>query len=180
MNRFIIPIVILLGSLLYSWFWNCYRKPECLGMMQPTAIEQTMMPAMADTTTIVEDTIQVELTPEEKVLFEPLDVYFESGKSTITRTNELENFLKTAKAYLEKNPDAKLSLTGHTDSDGSEATNNPLSLKRAGIVKNILVTDGFSPDNLETFGKGESEPIADESTPDGKAKNRRVSIRLMK
>lgn len=180
MNRFIIPIVILLGSLLYSWFWNCYRKPECSGMMQPTAIEQTMTPALADTTTIVEDTVQVELTPEEKVLFEPLDVYFESGKSTITRTAELENFLKTAKAYLEKNPDEKLSLTGHTDSDGSEATNNPLSLKRAGIVKNILVTDGFSPDNLETFGKGESEPIADESTPDGKAKNRRVSIRLMK
>jgi outer membrane protein OmpA-like peptidoglycan-associated protein len=182
MNRLLIPLLILLGSLLFSWFWNCNRKDYCPDC-QPKAIvaEVAAAPVVADTVTVqTEDTTQANLTPEEKVLFEPLDVYFQSGKSSINRTEEINTWLTAAKAYLEKNPNEKLSLAGHTDSDGDDASNVALSEKRASIVKAILVKDGFADAGLTVIGKGESEPIAENDTPENKAKNRRVSIRLIK
>lgn len=179
MNRFLIPLLILLGSLLFSWFWNCNRKDFCPDCQPKAAVAAA--PIVADTVTVqTEDTTQAMLTPEEKVLFEPLDVYFQSGKSSINRTEEINTWLTTAKAYLEKNPNEKLSVTGHTDSDGDDALNIALSEKRAGIVKAILVKDGFADAKLTVIGKGESEPIAENDTPENKAKNRRVSIRLIK
>ncbi len=179
MNRLLIPLLILLGSLLFSWFWNCNRKDYCPDCQPKAAVAAA--PIVADTVTVpTEDTTQANLTPEEKVLFEPLDVYFQSGKSSINRTEEINTWLTTAKAYLEKNPNEKLSVTGHTDSDGDDASNVALSEKRAGIVKAILVKDGFSDAGLTVIGKGESEPIAENDTPENKAKNRRVSIRLIK
>jgi OOP family OmpA-OmpF porin len=146
------------------------------------AVEQTVVsPAIADTiSAISSDTVQANLTEEEKLLFEPLDVYFESGRSTISRNEELEKWLSIAKTYLEKNPNEKLSITGHADSDGSEESNLVMSQKRAALVKSILSKEGFNEGNLEVIGKGESDPIADNATLEGKAKNRRVSIRLIK
>lgn len=182
MNRFLIPLLILLGSLLFSWFWNCNRKDYCPDCQpKATVAEVAPAPAVADTiATPTEDTTQLNLTPEEKILFAPLDVYFESGRSSIIHTEEIDAWLATAKKYLEKNPNEKLSLTGHTDSDGDDATNVKLSERRAGIVKGILAKEGFAAANLEVIGKGEAEPIAENDTPENKAKNRRVSIRLIK
>ena len=71
-------------------------------------------------------------------------------------------------------------MTGHTDSDGDDVSNISLSERRAAIVKGILAKQGFNSDNLQLIGKGESEPIAENDTPENKAKNRRVSIRLIK
>jgi outer membrane protein OmpA-like peptidoglycan-associated protein len=176
MNKILIPLLILLGSLIYSWFWNCIRKPECT-VSEPVAVEQTLA---APDTTVVEVTPPPVLTEEEQVLFSPLDVYFESGKSSISRNAEIDSWLSTAKTYLEKNPNEKLSVTGHTDDDGPEESNQLLSVKRANLVKDILTKEGFGASNLEVFGKGESEPIADNATEEGKSKNRRVSIRLIK
>ncbi len=179
MNRLLIPLLILLGSLLFSWFWNCNRKDYCPDCQPKAAVAAA--PIVADTVAVqTEDTTQAMLTPEEKVLFEPLDVYFQSGKSSINRTEEINTWLATAKAYLEKNPNEKLSVTGHTDSDGDDASNLALSERRAGIVKGILVKDGFGDAGLTVVGKGEVEPIAENDTPENKAKNRRVSIRLIK
>lgn len=179
MNRLLIPLLILLGSLLFSWFWNCNRKDYCPDCQPKAAVAAA--PIVADTVTVqTEDTTQAMLTPEEKVLFEPLDLYFQSGMSSINRTEEINTWLTTAKAYLEKNPNEKLSVTGHTDSDGDDPLNIALSEKRAGIVKAILVKDGFVDTGLTVIGKGESEPIAENDTPENKAKNRRVSIRLIK
>jgi OOP family OmpA-OmpF porin len=182
MNRLLIPLLILLGSLLFSWFWNCNRKDYCPDCQPKASVtELASVPVLADTVTVqAEDTTQANLTPEEKVLFEPLDVYFQSGKSSINRTEEINAWLSTAKTYLEKNPNEKLSLTGYTDSDGDDDSNIVLSKKRAGIVKAILVKDGFADADLTLIGKGETEPIADNDTPENKAKNRRVSIRLIK
>lgn len=141
-----------------------------------------MAPAVtADTTTtIAKDTTQKAMPEEEQVLFEPLNVYFESGKSSLNRSEEVTNWLATAKKYLDKNPSAKLSVVGNTDSDGTDESNVSLSARRAELVKGILVKDGFSAEKLETSGKGEANPIADNATDEGKAKNRRVSISLIK
>lgn len=174
MNRLLIPLLIVLGSFLYSWFWNCSetRRPTCMAEEPMAVVEETVAPA------VVEE-VEPEMTEEEKLLFTPLDVYFEVAKSGINRNAEVENFLTTAKAYLEQHPDSKLSITGHSDSDGTDVTNQRLSEQRAAQVKALLIKDGFSSEQLATYGKGETEPAVPNSSPENKAKNRRVSIRLM-
>jgi len=66
--------------------------------------------------------------------------------------------------------------TGHTDSVGSDAYNQKLSERRAGAVKDYLVTKGIPAAKITTIGKGESQPVATNKTAEGRQKNRRVDI----
>lgn len=68
---------------------------------------------------------------------------------------------------------------GHTDSVGSNAYNDKLSLRRADAVKAYLVSKGLDPARLYTEGKGENQPVADNATAEGRAKNRRVTIEVV-
>lgn len=85
--------------------------------------------------------------------------------------------IKEIAAVLKEHGDIKISITGHTDSDGSDAANVSLSQKRAAAVKEALVNE-FSIDGsrIETDGKGEAAPVADNKTKEGKAANRRVEF----
>jgi len=77
---------------------------------------------------------------------------------------------------MEAHPDITFSVEGHTDSDGDDAMNHALSEQRALTVMNKLVQMGISQDRLTAKGLGESMPIADNNTPEGKANNRRVEF----
>ena len=71
----------------------------------------------------------------------------------------------------------KLNIVGHTDSDGANDANLKLSKARATAVKDVLITIyKISPDRLTTDGKGETQPVGDNKTTDGKAQNRRVEF----
>ncbi|MGE5411827.1 MAG: OmpA family protein, partial [Clostridiales bacterium] len=85
--------------------------------------------------------------------------------------------LKEIANVLKENSDVRVKIVGHTDSDGADAANMDLSKRRADAVKNALSSE-FSIDKsrLEAAGKGESEPIADNATTEGKANNRRVEF----
>src|SRR5690606_35044373 len=72
-----------------------------------------------------------------------------------------------------------LIATGHTDSVGSEAYNQGLSERRANSVKNYLVSKGVPADRIYTEGKGETSPVASNSTREGRAQNRRVEIEIV-
>ncbi len=69
--------------------------------------------------------------------------------------------------------------SGHTDSVGGDAYNQKLSVKRAEAVKAYLVTKGIEKNRVYTEGKGEKQPVADNKTAEGRAKNRRVEIEVV-
>ena len=77
---------------------------------------------------------------------------------------------------MKAHEDLKLRVEGHTDSDGKKDFNQSLSEKRAAAVKDALVEAGIAPERLMTKGFGESKPVTDNATPEGKANNRRVEF----
>tara|TARA_R110000824_G_scaffold401298_2_gene611591 strand:+ start:445 stop:930 length:486 start_codon:yes stop_codon:yes gene_type:complete len=104
------------------------------------------------------------------------NLLFESNKSVI-KQQSLQSLDELAK-YLIDNENFKLSLIGHTDSLGSDIFNKNLSINRAGAVKSYLVTKGVNASRISSDGKGESEPIEDNSTSEGRRKNRRVEFKI--
>jgi outer membrane protein OmpA-like peptidoglycan-associated protein len=75
-------------------------------------------------------------------------------------------------------PTMRVRVVGHTDATGSDAINNPLSVDRAQSVRDYLVGRGVAAPRIETAGQGSREPVADNATEAGRAKNRRVEIFL--
>jgi outer membrane protein OmpA-like peptidoglycan-associated protein len=105
-------------------------------------------------------------------------IYFETSRTTLT--GESETTLRMAHNALIANPDANVLIVGHTDNVGSAASNKKLSLRRAEAVKSWLVREGISTKRLTVAGKGSEEPIDDNSTPEGRANNRRIEFRTLK
>ncbi|NOZ89921.1 MAG: OmpA family protein, partial [Epsilonproteobacteria bacterium] len=75
-------------------------------------------------------------------------------------------------------PNTIITIAGHTDSDGNEAYNQRLSENRANAVKQYLINHGVNASRLEAIGYGETQPIADNSTKEGKEKNRRIEFNI--
>jgi OOP family OmpA-OmpF porin len=73
-------------------------------------------------------------------------------------------------------PEVRVEVAGHTDSIGTEEYNEDLSYRRARAVKDYLVSEGVAADRMDVRGFGESRPIADNASEDGRAKNRRVEL----
>jgi OmpA-OmpF porin, OOP family len=90
---------------------------------------------------------------------------------------ESYGMIKEIANVLNENADVKVKIIGHTDSDGEDAKNMELSKKRAAAVKNALSKDyGIDASRMETDGKGESQPMTKNDTPENKAQNRRVEF----
>ena len=100
------------------------------------------------------------------------NILFETGKADL-KPESMEEIQKVAE-YMKKNPSARFEVQGHTDNQGSDAVNDPLSQKRAEAVVAALEKEGVDPFNLRPVGKGSHEPVADNSTDAGRAQNRRV------
>ncbi len=101
-------------------------------------------------------------------------IYFDFDAATI-KPDSRETLLKVLEA-IKVRPEMKLVIEGHTDADGSDAYNKTLSDMRAASVVEWLVTNGIAAEQLTAKGYGESQPVADNSKPDGRALNRRVEI----
>ncbi|MDR7093754.1 OmpA family protein [Hydrogenophaga laconesensis] len=104
----------------------------------------------------------------------PADAGFATGRSTVSPT--LQNVLSQFAGTLNANPVTAVAIVGHTDSTGSDAVNNPLSFDRANATRDYLVARGVSATRIATDGRGSHQPIADNSTAQGRAANRRVEI----
>ena len=104
----------------------------------------------------------------------PSDISFAVGRSDISPA--FAPVLDQFAAGLRSNPNAEVRIVGHTDSTGSDAINNPLSVDRANAARDYLVGRGVAAQRIATDGRGSREPVADNSSAQGRAKNRRVEI----
>ena len=106
----------------------------------------------------------------------PNDISFDTNSAAIKP--QLRAVLDPFANSLHDDPSARIAIVGHTDNTGSPAVNNPLSVERAQSVRDYLAARGISPTRIVTMGRGEHEPVADNSTEAGRARNRRVEIYL--
>ena len=105
------------------------------------------------------------------------DVLFDFDKSVIKP--EAAQILDRLVAFMNENKASKVALAGHTDNIGTEAYNLKLSDRRWMSVRDYVLKKGVEGGRVSGQGFGESKPIADNKTAAGRAKNRRVEIRLM-
>ncbi|GMV03391.1 MAG: OmpA family protein [Burkholderiaceae bacterium] len=104
----------------------------------------------------------------------PSDISFDTGRAEIKPGFQpiLDRFAQT----LNANPATTVRVVGHTDSTGTDAINDPLSVNRAASARQYLASRGVDAARIAIDGRGSHEPIADNSTVAGRAKNRRIEI----
>jgi outer membrane protein OmpA-like peptidoglycan-associated protein len=139
-----------------------------------TDMDYSKMSVPADKEAVYEVHIKID-PPKEFVLD---NVYFDTGKSSLKPNsnkalNDLVEVLKTKNTMM-------IEIQGHTDDVGNAEANLKLSQERAEAVKKYLASKGIDETRVGAKGFGSSKPIADNSTEEGKAKNRRTSLRVMK
>ncbi len=108
----------------------------------------------------------------------PLILYFSTGQATIDLSVSDRKKITEITRYLDNVEGSKLDVVGHTDNVGNKTKNIKLGLDRADFSKNYLSNNGISNDRIESSSKGNEEPIADNATKQGKAKNRRVEVKI--
>ncbi|MDR1709327.1 MAG: OmpA family protein [Candidatus Accumulibacter sp.] len=119
--------------------------------------------------------VTVSQTEDNQLKLEiPSDISFDTNRYDIKP--ELRPILDRFATTLNQNPVTRITIIGHTDSTGTDAINNPLSVNRAAATRDYLTARGVTADRIAIDGRGSREPIADNATPAGRAQNRRVEI----
>lgn len=119
--------------------------------------------------------VAVTQTPDNELKLDiPSDISFDTGRADIKP--DMRPVLDKFAQSLTQHPVTTVRIIGHTDSTGSDAINNPLSLNRAASARDYLAARGVASSRIAVDGRGEHEPIADNSTPEGRARNRRIEV----
>jgi OmpA-OmpF porin, OOP family len=108
----------------------------------------------------------------------PLILYFSTNQAEINLTTEERQKVADLVNYLDNVAGSSLNATGHTDNVGDRTRNTALGLNRANFAKDYLSKNGIQADRIEASSKGPDEPIAENTTAEGKAKNRRTVVTI--
>jgi OOP family OmpA-OmpF porin len=115
---------------------------------------------------------ELKIIREEPLILEGVNFEYDSARLEENSKRILDLVYRS----LNNNPEVEVKISGHTDAIASEEYNLDLSRRRAESVKRYLAQRGIAPDRIETEGYGESQPIATNETPEGRAQNRRIEI----
>lgn len=113
-----------------------------------------------------------------KINANPLVLYFNTNQTEINLTADERQKVADLVEYLDNVPSAKLNAIGHTDNAGKRELNISLGLNRANFAKDYLVKNSVAAEKIETLSQGPDQPIADNTSADGKSKNRRTVITI--
>ena len=175
------------GTREYCWrdnFWTpATAMPECDGALKPVVAEVAPPPPPAPAPAPVAPApapapaaVIAPVPSSEKVTY-AADAFFDFDKATLkpeakTKLDDLVS--KTKEINLEV-----IIAVGHTDGVGTDAYNDKLSVRRAESIKTYLTSKGLEANRVYTEGKGKKQPVADNKTAEGRAKNRRVEIEVV-
>ena len=122
--------------------------------------------------------VDVKRTGEGEIkLTAPENITFDINSYVIKP--QFKNTLDSVATVLKTYPDSTIVISGHTDTTGNDAINNPLSINRASSVESYLESQGISSSRITSRGFGSKQPIASNSTEAGRAQNRRVEIAII-
>jgi len=195
-NKWLWPVVLLAALLLAGlYFFNRSKAPvheavETAGNAASSAVSalgeffKTKLPDGAELN-IPQFGIENKLIAFIQDPSKPVDdttwfnfdrLLFDTGKPTLQPSSEeqLNNIAEILKAY----PNLHMKIGGYTDNTGDPAANKELSEARAKNVMAVLVSKGVDPSRLEAEGYGDQYPVGDNSTEEGRAKNRRIALRV--
>jgi len=161
-----------------SYWYVCKIRCDCKQAVAPTVDVQDTGDATAPTP----EQLLLAAVDEAKGWLSQKDAQkclFPSSSSSGDMGGISDEYLKKLKLVLDNNPAARVEVTGHADITGSAPFNNELGLRRAEFVKAFLVNAGIKAEQIVTSSKGSSEPAASNSTPEGRAANRRTEIKVI-
>ncbi len=123
------------------------------------------------------DRVKVTNTGDRLIVTLPQDILFAVDSARVN--SSLRGDLLTVSNSLQSYPDTTVQVVGHTDNTGEAAYNQGLSERRANAVADVLMDGGVGFGRIQTFGRGEDQPISSNLTPEGRAQNRRVEIVIL-
>ena len=122
----------------------------------------------------LDDRVTVTNTGNELIVTMPQDILFDVDSTYLQPV--LRDDLRTLADSLNRYPNSTVDVIGHTDNTGTASYNQDLSTRRARAVADVLTGAGVNPGRVRAYGRGESEPVASNLNPSGRAQNRRVEI----
>ncbi len=125
----------------------------------------------------MDSNVQITNTGDRLIVTLPQDILFATDSFAVRP--DLRDDLSAVAASLQRYPGSTVQVIGHTDSDGDAAYNQQLSERRATAVSEVLLQNGVPYSRIQSFGRGESQPIATNLNAAGKAQNRRVEIVIL-
>jgi outer membrane protein OmpA-like peptidoglycan-associated protein len=173
MKILIIGFLALFGwSALSTHFYVCKIKGFC---SEPV----TVVSNVANSEIVIpHDSSSKTMEVEKMPIPESMLIYFAFDKSEFNSGNISDKYLNESFKYLDKNLQAKLSITGHTDAVGSDEYNLSLGFRRAQSVQSYFEGKGIPANRINVESRGKKEPADNNSTSTGRAKNRRTVITI--
>jgi outer membrane protein OmpA-like peptidoglycan-associated protein len=159
-------VAFVIWCFISAWLYNDKLLPA---MRKPVPVQ-----TIPESQTNVADS----LTKLKALMPKDLLIYFEFNDAKFKPDPQTDNTIAAFKAWLDKYPGSILSVTGHTDLVGTPEYNQALALKRAQILGSHLENQGINSGRMMVESKGETQPIGDYLTSEGRAKNRRTEISI--
>lgn len=144
---------------------------------ESTIVEEEVVPPVTETNSADVDDNQLTIIAN-RLKNSSLTLYFDRDAKISALSTDQQQFLDDLVIYLANEPTAIVKSIGHTDNQGEYVRNKYISRKRAEFVRDYLVQNGISEKQIWVFYEGPDEPIADNETREGRAKNRRVEVIL--
>ena len=162
-------IALVIWSFLSMWLYVDILKPA-------TRKQVVVQPPVQETVSREADSLAKLYASMPK----ELSISFDFDKTKLITTPEADSKIAEFKAWLEKYPSSVISVTGHTDFIGTAEYNLKLGQERAEIVKKYLESKGIPSDKIVASSMGEDNPVADQITAAGRAKNRSTEVTIKK
>lgn len=155
-------------SVFSTYIYVCKIKGLCL------RTETTFVEVVKPDSSISDNNV----VAEQVTIPKDLVIYFAFDRSDFKSDSEAVEYFNLSNAYLNNNKKAMVGITGHTDAVGTNKYNQALGLRRAQTIQRYLVTKGISENRISITSEGEENPVANNNSDEGSAKNRRSVVTI--